>query len=76
MQRRNAAYPEVEAKPKHHGAMHAAEVEEFMLDCFVHERKHQDVKDFGGRVHGKAFAQGLLQHSLWKQVGIANASCA
>ena len=55
--------PEFEAKPKHHGAMHAAEVEEFMLDCFARERKRQDVKDFGGRAHGKAFAKGFLQRS-------------
>ena len=66
MKARSLAY-EDDAKPKRHYAFHCAE-EEMMIDCFVHERKHQALKSYGGHVHGKEIiSRGILRHSMWQQ---------
>ena len=64
---RNLAYPNADAKPKHHYAMHIPE-NEVMIDCFVHERKHKDFKGFGEKVFDPSlFCRSLMAHALWQQ---------
>ena len=72
---RNLAYPNADAKPKHHYAMHIPE-NEVMIDCFVHERKHQDIKDKGGFVHNpQRLEKAVLvyntthEHTIWSNCG-------
>ena len=48
---RNLAYSaNIDARPKRVYALHLCR-DGPMLDCFVHEGKHQDIKDIGGFVH-------------------------
>ena len=73
MRRRNEAYPETIARPKHHFAMDLPDQiradGELVLDCFVHERKHQDGKDAGGKVFDPGeFGKSVLKVSLWNHL--------
>ena len=71
---RNLAYPDVDARPKHHYALHV-EAEPFMIDCFVHERKHQDFKGFGEKLTDpSAFCRSVLAHALWQQAKMRTCS--
>ena len=56
--------------PKLHQAMHLGpQSEEIMLDCFVHERKHQDVKDLGGSITTPAVqCHSVMKYGIWQQV--------
>ena len=65
-----AAYGE--CKPKHHMAMHiGAQVvadNGLLIDCFVHERKHQDLKKFAtNKTQVETLPKCVLQHQLWFQ---------
>ena len=70
---RNRTYPEQHPKPKLHYCLHLgpqAESDAMLLDCFTHERKHQDVKRFGTNIRGHTalFQQSVASHAIWQHV--------
>ena len=73
MSARNRAYAAIEARPKHHYALHLPDQvlrdSLIMLDCFVRERKRQDVKAWGDLIFDEnLFTHSLLSHAIWQQV--------
>ena len=67
---RNRAYPEIAPRPKLHYCLHLgdqAENDGMLLDCFVHERKHKDVKNLGGNIKSTSTYQtSVTAHAMWQ----------